>query len=173
MRAFFYIGIVGLFVACSSNQPQSTQNANARLTAENQQNAVVHTSENQAPGNSNTASKWTQSGEPIDTTKFDKAIADAEKAVKAKPDDDAAQKALAQAYYERGFALTEARQYASALGDYRRTVKYDPDNAEAKEWIDQIVTIYTMLKRQPPNEGEEPKALPMKKTGVNKASNGR
>jgi tetratricopeptide (TPR) repeat protein len=97
------------------------------------------------------------------TSKFDKAFADAEKAAKAERSDEAAQKALAQAYFERGFALTQARQYASAIGDYRRALKYDPDHAESKEWIEQILSIYTMLKKAPPKEGEEPPPLKVKR----------
>ena len=83
--------------------------------------------------------------------------------VKSKPDDAAAKKLLSEAYYDRGDALTKARQYASALGDYRRALKYDPENQEAKDWIGQIVNIYKMLKKDPPKEGEEPPPLPFKK----------
>ena len=39
----------------------------------------------------------------------------------------------------------------------------DPENADAKDWIDQIVTIYGSLGRTPPAEGEEPPPLPFKK----------
>ena len=109
------------------------------------------------------AGKWSASGDPIDTEKFDAAVAAAEKDLKAKPADDDAKKALAQAYYDRGSALTEARQYASALGDYRRALKYDPDHADSKKWIEQIVGIYSMLKKEAPKEGEEPAPLPFKK----------
>ena len=162
MKVFLVIAIVGLLTACSSNQPQSPSNANAPLRAEKLQDTTVHTTENQPPTNSNSG-KWTRSGEPIDTARFDKAIAEAEKAAKAESSDEAAQKALAQAYFERGFALTQARQYASAIGDYRRALKHDPDHAESKEWIDQILSIYTMLKKSPPKEGEEPPPLKFKK----------
>jgi tetratricopeptide (TPR) repeat protein len=158
MKVFLVCIIATLLVACTSNRPQTTSNANAPLRAEKLQDATVHTTENQPPANSSSG-KWTQSGEPIDTAKFDKAIADAEKG----PADEDAKKALAQAYFERGFALTQARQYASAIGDYRRALKYDPDHAESKEWIDQILSIYTILKKSPPKEGEEPPPLKVKK----------
>lgn len=102
-------------------------------------------------------------GEPIDTAKFDGTIAAAEKVVKSKPADPQAKKDLAQAYYDRGFALTEARQYASALGDYRRALKLDPSHEDSKNWIKQIVDIYAMLKKDAPKEGEEPPPLPFKK----------
>jgi hypothetical protein len=59
-------------------------------------------------------------------------------------------------------ALTDARQYASALGDYRRVLKYDPNNSEAKNWIEQIIGIYDSLGRESPKEGDEPPPLPFK-----------
>ena len=80
----------------------------------------------------------------------------------SKPADAAAKKVVAEAYFERGVALTEARQYASALGDYRRVLKLEPDHADAKKWIDQIIGIYGMLKKEYPKEGEEPPPLPWK-----------
>ena len=129
---------------------------------------TAHTTENQPapmPNNSSgpTTSKWTQGGTAIDTSTFDATIDSAEKDVKSKPNDEAAKKKLSQAYFQRAVALTDARQYASALGDYRRAVKNDPNNAEAKDWIDQIVMIYDSMKKQYPQEGEEPPPLPFKK----------
>ena len=87
-------------------------------------------------------------------------IVAAVKAQKAKPKDAAANSALAEAYFKRGFALTEARQYASALGDYRRTLKYDAANEEAKKWIEIITSIYNSKSQDYPKEGEEPPPLP-------------
>ena len=107
-------------------------------------------------------SKWTQSGDPIDTKEYDTAITAAEKAFNAKPSDAAAKKALADAYFKRAVALTDARQYASALGDYRRTIKHDPSNTEASDWIERIVSIYASINRGSPKEGEEPPPLPFK-----------
>lgn len=110
-----------------------------------------------------TKSKWTQSGDPIDVSAFNKEIEKAEKNLKAKPNDEAVKNAASEAYFKRGFALTEARQYASALGDYRRAVKLNPNNAEAEEWIKKIVAIYNGLNKSYPNEGEEPPPLPFGK----------
>ena len=152
-------------VACG-NAPQPVQNTNsAAANGERPQTAIAHTTENQKPqmppaANSGEKTKWSQSGDPIDTKKFDAAIASAEKALAGKPADAAAKKALATAYFERGVALTDARQYASALGDYRRAVKYDPSNAQAKDWIDKIVMIYDGMGKSYPKEGEEPPPLP-------------
>lgn len=150
---------------CASNQPTVSQNvntANPTARSEKPQTVTAHTTENQSPTNS-APYKSAAMGDPIDTAKFDGTIAAAEKIVKTKPADSEAKKNLAQAYFDRGAALTEARQYASALGDYRRALKYDPNHEESKKWIDQIVSIYKMLKKDAPKEGEEPPPLPFKK----------
>lgn len=96
---------------------------------------------------------------PIDVSAYDAEIAKAEKDLKAKPKDETAKNNLSEAYTKRGVALTEARQYASALGDYRRALKY-ASNAEAKSGMDSIVGIYSSLNRESPPEGEEPPPLP-------------
>ncbi|MDQ6786652.1 MAG: tetratricopeptide repeat protein [Acidobacteriota bacterium] len=112
---------------------------------------------------SETKTKWTQSGNPIDTSEFDAEISKNARNLKTKPKDDAAKKSLAESYVRRGVALTDARQYASALGDYRRALKYDAGNEEAKKWIEEIMSIYAMLNREAPKEGEEPPPLPFEK----------
>jgi tetratricopeptide (TPR) repeat protein len=125
---------------------------------------IAHGSENKSAPVGNTAkTKWTQSGEPIDTKTLDAAIAEADKAVKAKPNDADAKEELSNAYFNRAMALTEARQYASALGDYRKAVKYNPDNAQAQEWIKQIINIYNDMGRESPPEGQEPPPLRINK----------
>lgn len=124
--------------------------------------AAPHTSATVIP-KSEAKTKWTQSGTPIDTSALDAEVVKTEKDFKAKSKDEAAKKSLADAYLKRGVALTEVGQYASALGDYRRALKYDPNSAEAKTWIGKIIDIYQMINREPPKEGEEPPALPFKK----------
>lgn len=152
---------------CADNIKPISQNsntANAPAEAEKTQTAIAHGPQNQTPPPAGGTSKWTQSGDPIDTTKFDAAIITAEKALAAKPADATAKQALAAAFLERATALTGARQYASALGDYRRTLKNDPANKEAKTWIDQIVNIYASINRASPKDGEEPPPLPFTKS---------
>lgn len=157
---------VFLSFACSKSAPPVVNSAkpiNVAQQTNEAQTMIAHSSEGAAPKPTNSNSgKWSASGDPIDTSKFDAAIAKAEKAMKSKPDDES-KSLLAEAYFERGFALTEARQYASALGDYRRALKANPNHEESKKWIDQILGIYQMLKKDPPKEGEEPPPLPMKK----------
>ncbi len=164
------------FVGCSNTttQQQTTTNANVP-TAQMANNSLVVSghSQTQQAGNLNNApqsiqksetkTKWTQSGTPIDTSALDAEIVKTEKNFKAKPKDEAAKKALADAYLKRGMVLTEVGQYASALGDYRRVLKYDADNGEAKTWISKIIEIYDSINREAPKEGEEPPPLPFEK----------
>jgi tetratricopeptide (TPR) repeat protein len=167
MRSFLLIAAAIFAAACNNAIPvvQNTANTSNSTPNSTPRSVTAHTTEDR-PVNSNSPSpgKSSASGDPIDTAKFDGTIAEAEKALKSKPDNDAAKKTLAEAYFDRGFALTEARQYASALGDYRRALKHDPNHEESKKWLDQIVGIYKMLKREPPKEGEEPPPLPIKKS---------
>jgi tetratricopeptide (TPR) repeat protein len=161
LRAGFCTVLALSALGCMNTPQPIAQNSNAAGPAnERKQTAIAHgPSERQpSPASNSTGggSKWTQSGDPIDTASLDAAI---EKALKT-PDN---KKALAEAYLARANALTAARQYASALGDYRRTLKHDPANAEAKEWVDQITNIYASINRESPKEGEEPAPLPFKK----------
>ncbi len=170
MKKLLIVVTSGIFAAgCSIASPPVAENvsiANAASTPEKSQTAIAHTLENQPPPtDTSTAgkSKWKQSGDPIDTKEFDSVIATAELNLRKKPDDAAAKKALSEAYYKRGVALTDARQYASALGDYRKAVKYDPSNADAKGWIEKITMIYDSMNRESPKEGEEPPPLQFNK----------
>lgn len=165
--AIFILSIF-IFIGCNDSSRPDTNANSAPRSPERSQSVTAHTTENQSPPlqnapTSGAKTKWTQSGDPIDTKEFDAAIAKAEKNLKAKSSDEAAKKALAESYFKRGFALTEARQYASALGDYRRALKYDPNNNEAKDWIDKIIMIYGSINKEYPKEGEEPPPLPFKK----------
>lgn len=162
------ICLLAAFGCDNAGKPMAQNAANAAVPKSNEkpQTAIAHSLENQTPkaeAPSGEKSKWTQSGDPIDTSNFDKEIAAAEVSLNKKPSDNIAKKTLGEAYFKRAEALTEARQYASALGDYRRTLKHDPSNADAKEWIDKIVMIYGSINRESPKEGEEPPPLPFKK----------
>ncbi len=168
MKILIITFLIAITFGCTDAAKPVGQNTNVAVlttTAEKAQTAIAHSAENQQPTPitpSNGQSKWTQSGDPIDTKELDSAIMSAEKTLSAKPADATAKKHLADAYLKRAMALTDARQYASALGDYRRTIKYDASNTEAKNWIDQIISIYTSINRSYPAEGEEPPPLPFK-----------
>lgn len=169
LRAGFCIGLLVFSFGCNNAPTQIVQNSNsasANSAPERAQTAIAHGPQEKMPSNPpSSGSKWTQSGDAFDTSEYDAAVTSAEKAANAKPSDEKLKLALAVAYLKRATALTEKRQYASALGDYRRTLKYDPSNAEAKQWIDQIISIYNSIGRSYPAEGEEPPPLPFKKGG--------
>ena len=158
MRSIGIIIVAAVSFGCAAGpQPIQSNSASANTPAnERGQTMIAHSSENTAAPvvKSGEKTKWSQSGEPIDTKTYDDAIKAAEKAPP---------KARAEAYYKRGVALTEARQYASALGDYRKAAKLDPSNTDAKEWVDKIIMIYDGMNREYPKEGEEPPPLPFHK----------
>lgn len=166
---YIFLSLAFFTLASCNRAPQPIVNSNAvpdrPVRSGQAQNTIAHTTENQTPNPSGApnAGKWSQSGDPLDTSTYDDAIARASDSLKAKPSDDAAKKALAEAYFARGFALTEARQYASAIGDYRRALKLDPNHEDSKKWIEQIMSIYSMLKKDAPKEGEEPPPLPFER----------
>ncbi|HUR96504.1 MAG TPA: tetratricopeptide repeat protein [Pyrinomonadaceae bacterium] len=157
-------------IACNRAAPpvaNSEKPINVSQQTNEAQSLLAHSSEAQprkpADTNSSGPGKPAGGGDPIDTSKFDATIRNAEKELKSSPSDDTVKRSVAEAYFARGFALTEARQYASALGDYRRALKLDPNHEESKKWIDQIISIYAMLKKEAPKEGQEPPPLPFKK----------
>lgn len=168
-----------VFVGCTAPlQPTATTNANIspQKTADDSPVISAHSQPSNlndgAPQNSavvvpksETKTKWTQSGNPVDVSEFDAEIARAEKNLKVKPKDAQARKSTAEAYLKRAVVLTDARQYASALGDYRRVLKYDAENEDAKNWIKQILEIYERMNKEAPSEGEEPPPLPFDKKG--------
>lgn len=167
MKILTILLFAALTFGCANTGRPISQNAApvANQTPEKLQTAIAHGPEMQKtdPAAAAPKSRWSQAGDPIDTKELDAAIMAAEKDLKAKPSDAEAKRALAAAFFKRATALTEARQYAAALGDYRRTVKNDPTHAEAKEWIDRIVSIYGTINKEAPKEGDEPPPLPYSK----------
>lgn len=148
--------------------PISQSNSNAASPANDRPQSMIAHSADGAPSSgiavssapaSGERSKWSAGGEAIDTTQYDNDIKKAESEVKGKTS-VADKQPLIDAYLKRALALTQSRQYAAALGDYRRVVKLDPDNPEAKQWTSTILNIYDGLKKEAPKEGEEPKPLP-------------
>lgn len=168
MKKITVLGLsVLIFSACGdANQPQAVKNnSNIELVSSHSRTANALPTPTPTPvPKSETKTKWTQSGNPIDTTGFDAEIKQAETKLKANSKDETLKKSLAEALIKRGIALTDARQYASALGDYRKALKLDANNEEAKKWIEQIVGIYSMLNKDYPKEGEEPPPLPFKQS---------
>ena len=107
---------------------------------------------NAAPSSSN------PSGGP-DTSALDKKIEQAEAKAKAPNAKPADKQAAATAYLERAYVFRNAGQptlYKFALRDFRLALRYDPNNADARDKRDEIVAIYQQMGRPVPDLGNEP-----------------
>ncbi|MBX7173708.1 MAG: tetratricopeptide repeat protein [Pyrinomonadaceae bacterium] len=150
-------------IGCGGSAPTQTQtNTNTTTTTstspkKDELTVSSHSTENQKPPMSqpNSTSGGSPNQKPVDVSAMTAAIEKAEKDYKDKPNDDKAKQALATAYFQRAFALTDAAQYSAALGDFRKGLKLNPDDKEAKAMHDQIVSIYQSMGREVPKEGEE------------------
>ena len=100
-------------------------------------------------------------GDPVDTSRQDAEIRRLEREVNSSGRDrEETRRRLAAAYFERAVMLTRVRQYRAALGDYRRTLQYDANNAEARDMAAQISNIIRGYGREVPAPGTEPTPLP-------------
>lgn len=153
-------------------------NANTAVVVNRQQSETVaaHSTEKSLSPASNTAvspanaasgqaagSTESPMARAIDVSAQTAQIEAAEKEYKAKSGDAKVKENLAKSYFDRAFLLTEAAQYRAALGDFRKGLKLNPADAEAKKMHDQIITIFASIGRQPPKEGEEPQPMPFNK----------
>ena len=174
MKKLLFIALISVFlVGCNDSAPVKLdkKTTTKKPASENQgktESQIAHSNEKQTVPLATSEKpkekkKWTRSGNPIDTSKLDAAVAKTEKDLKTAPNKESLKNALSEAYYKRGFVLTEARQYASAIGDFRRSLKYNSQNAESKKWIAVILNIYKSINMEAPKEGEEPTALEFKK----------
>ena len=155
----------GAFFASGCGSPSSTNNTNS--TANN--NTVSRASEtgalppvSSAHGGNSTGAPPAQSSAAkpgIDTAALDAKVEKAEAKAKAAGASQADKLAAAAALLERGNIYRDAGQpalYKFALGDYRRALRYQPDNAEAREKMNEIVSIYQSMGRPVPENGNEP-----------------
>jgi len=95
----------------------------------------------------------------MDTAALDAKIAKAEEKAKANNAAQADKLAAAAAYKERADIFMNAGRptlYKFALRDYRRTLRYQPDNQQARESMNTIVSIYQSMGRPVPTLGNEP-----------------
>ena len=158
-------------ISCS-NTTQQTVNTN--VSTQKPDNSLVvssHSSDTekiapaqQSKTDSNAPAKDSSPmARPIDVSQMTADVEKAEKSFKQNQKDEKAKEKLSEAYFSRAFALTEAAQYRAALGDFRKGLKLDPNNADAKAMHDQIITIFQSIGREPPKEGEEAAPLPINK----------
>jgi hypothetical protein len=95
----------------------------------------------------------------MDTAALDAKIAKAEAKATAKAATQADKFAAASAYMERADIFMNAGKpmlYKFALRDYRRTLRYQPDNEQARQSAKTIVDIYKSMGRPVPELGNEP-----------------
>jgi tetratricopeptide (TPR) repeat protein len=154
--------MVFVLTGCSGQQTSNISNGNAtpqaRVEVQGNTSSEATPATPGAKGNSAAMS----TGEAIDTSKYDAEIERFKNVAERKGGSGTAGVALAKAYAERGNALTQARQYRAALGDYRRALKYDPKNEAAEQGGAMIVMIMRQMGREVPPEGQEPAPLPFK-----------
>lgn len=171
MKKVLALSVLVLFaIACNqNNQTQIVSNANS--PAQKSGDAAVVSSHSQTAGNIQTAppSKSTSGGsasdsspmaKPIDVAEMTANIEKAEKEFDANQKNGNAKDNLAKALFARAFVLTDAAQYRSALGDFRKGLKLNPNDQAAKKMHNEIIRIFKSINREPPKEGEEPKPLP-------------
>jgi TolA-binding protein len=163
MKKIIFTSLIALFaISCSNSAPTQIQtekpiSSNKEATT----TVAAHTTENQPPANS--SSGGSPMSRAVDVTKMTETIEKADKEFRAKPKDEKAKSALATAYFQRAFALTDVSQYSAALGDFRKGLKLNPDDKEAKGMHDKIVEIYKSMGREAPKEGEEKAPMPIEK----------
>ena len=187
MKNIFFIALLSLFLIGCNSTPKVSETPVEKKTDEQQnksESVAAHTTEKEkdaeasktAPGmkppksgEKDGKAKPTSGGTAIDVSDLTKVIKLAKAKSDANPSDEELKKNLSKAYTNRGIALTApaARQYAAAVGDYRKALKADSSNKTAKTWINQIAGIYKSLPgKEIPKEGEEPEPLEYKKVST-------
>ncbi len=161
------------FLALAVGGCQSTmqQNINTNATVQKPNNSEIVSSHSVSGENlkppvaaNNSSGESSPMAKPVDVSEMTADIEKAEKIYKENPKDEKAKESLSKAYFTRAFALTEAAQYRTALGDLRKGLKLNPNAREAKNMHDEILRIFKSINREPPKEGEEPAPMPIKKT---------
>jgi len=157
-------------IGCNSAAQQSFPTANTNKAVQASNNSAIissHSSDaqntNLSQPNKSSSSESSPMAKPIDVAEMTADIEKAEKEYQKNQKDEKAKYALAKAYFIRATALTGAAQYRAALGDYRKGLKLNPNDEDAKKMHDQIISIFKSIGREPPKEGEEPKPLPFTK----------
>lgn len=160
------LGACALATACGAPAPKAkTQNTSSQ--ASNTQTSIQHgTSPSSDVGVAASHGGATPQGAsgasatkpPVETPALDAKIEKAETKAKAAGASDADKKAAARAYFERAdFFRGEGSPvlYKFALADYRRGLRYDPSNEDARAKMDEIVSIYKSMGRPVPELGNE------------------
>ncbi|HVF55454.1 MAG TPA: tetratricopeptide repeat protein [Pyrinomonadaceae bacterium] len=155
-------------ISCRGGQEQAAvslnSNSNAASSTRRSEtaggaNTAAPSTVTSAHGGNSAAGASTTDKAPLETAELDAKIKKAETKAKAAGASAGDKKAAAEAYLERGnvyYSAGDKRLYRYALGDFRRVLRYAPDNEEARTKIETIVSIYESLGRPVPNNGLEP-----------------
>jgi hypothetical protein len=140
-----------------------TSNSNSQTT--NAQTSIQHgTSPSTNVGVSASHGGDAQTGAPattkpsVETPELDAKIEKAEAKAKAAGASDSDKKAAARAYFDRANFFRDQGTptlYKFALADYRRGLRYDSSDADARAKMDEIVEIYKSMGRPVPELGNE------------------
>lgn len=172
MKKYLPLIAISFLVSACGSAPQPVQNANAQgngMRPSNGTSVVSHSTDPKMPPVNGPAANGgappmsggnSPMAKAIDVSAMTANIEKAESNHKAAPKDEKAKLALADAYFERALALTNAAQYRAAVGDYRKGLKLNSDDKEAKAMYDKIINIFQSVGREPPKEGEEPAPMP-------------
>ncbi len=93
-----------------------------------------------------------------DFSRLDKKVKDAVRAAAAEGAGENERLTAASALLERAnyfWSAGQPRLYKFALGDFRHVLHFQPDNAEAREKLDTIVSIYESMQRPVPENGNQ------------------
>jgi tetratricopeptide (TPR) repeat protein len=175
-KCFLYLALlsISLLGGCSSSSPEVSAEKIPTTDKKNELAVTSHTTEKPTPpglsnsNSTNSGSVASSNGnspmaKAVDVAEMTKTIDAALATFKKNEKDAKAKTALSEAYFVRAFVLTDAAQYRAALGDFRKGLKLDPANKEAKDMHDQILDIFKSIGREPPKEGEEPAPMPIEK----------
>jgi hypothetical protein len=155
-----------LAAACGAPGP-TAKTTNTNSQASNTQTSIQHgTSPSSDAGVASSHGGAAQTGAagasstkpPVETPELDAKVEKAEAKAKAGGASDADKKDAARAYFERAnFFRGEGSPalYKFALADYRRGLRYDPTNEDARQKMDEIVAIYKSMGRPVPELGNE------------------
>ena len=163
MNKLLILALTALFfIGCNSAAQRTDTTNSTNVVQKTNDTALVSSHSNDAgktvspPSDKNSSSESSPMAQAIDVSEMTADIEKAEKNPKNK-------EVLAKAYFTRAFALTKAAQYRAALGDFRKGLKLNPNDQDAKNMHNEILRIFQTIGREPPKEGEEPPPMPFKK----------
>jgi hypothetical protein len=155
--------------ACGGTQSSNTSTRNSNMSANSSQSSAGDGGSNMngvgvVPSHGSSGATAPAAGGSsdlslLDTSELDARIRKAAEKAKASGASAADKKAAADAYLARGnefYSAGKPQLYKYALADFREVLKYDPDNSEAKEKVDTIVSIYQSMGRPVPDVSPKP-----------------